>query len=108
MVIGIGYVADHPEIETYLRRKGFYGIDESEMLATFKVAMMAHQPEADHIIAGIEPTRLAKAISATETKVTWPLEPRLSIIPAKIKKQGRGGQLYMGTSRTRSFNSVDD
>ncbi|KAF7955282.1 uncharacterized protein EAE97_000541 [Botrytis byssoidea] len=59
MVVSIGYVADHPEIETSLRRKGFYGIDESEMLASFEVAMMAHQLEADHIIAGIKPSRLA-------------------------------------------------
>ncbi|TGO19696.1 hypothetical protein BTUL_0003g01530 [Botrytis tulipae] len=87
MVVGIGYVADHPEIETSLRRKGFYGIDESEMLASFEVATMAHQLEVDHIIAGIEPSRLAKAISATEAKVTWPLEPRLGIILAKVENQ---------------------
>ncbi|TGO51615.1 hypothetical protein BOTNAR_0350g00100 [Botryotinia narcissicola] len=87
MVVGIGYVADHPEIETSLRRKGFYGIEESEMLASFEVAMMAHQLEVDHIIAGIELSRLAKAISATEAKVTWPLDPRLSIILAKMENQ---------------------
>ncbi|KAF7919956.1 uncharacterized protein EAE98_009190 [Botrytis deweyae] len=108
MVVGIGYVADHPEIETSLRRKGFYGIDESEMLASFEVAMMAHQPEADHIIAGIEPSRLAKAISATETKVTWPLEPRLSIILAKMENQiANDGVTKSSSILTKIENSLD-
>ncbi|KAF7864333.1 uncharacterized protein EAF02_010301 [Botrytis sinoallii] len=108
MVVGIGYVADHAEIETSLRRKGFYGIDESEMLASFEVAMMAHQPEADHIIAGIEPSRLAKAISATETKVTWPLEPRLSIILAKMENQiANDGVTKSSSILAKIENSLD-
>ncbi|KAF7904266.1 hypothetical protein EAF00_001600 [Botryotinia globosa] len=76
MVVGIGYVAHHPEIETSLRRKGF----------------MASK----------------KAISATEAKVTWPLEPRLSIILVKMENQ----IAYEGVTKSSSIlpkieNSLD-
>jgi len=75
MILGIGYIAEHPEIEAQIRRKGMYGISEPEMLAAFEVAMtpQSHLPpddQLDHIIVGLSPAPLAKSIAAAGAEDT--------------------------------------
>lgn len=79
MVLGVGYVAENPFIEASLRRKGMYGIYEAEMLAAFEVSMT---PEStwDHVVAGMEASKLAKAISATHAGLFWPDQARFRIL----------------------------
>jgi len=107
MVVGVGYVSDHPEIEASLRRKGFYGIGETQMLASFEIAMTP-KLGIDHIIAGFEPFELAKAISSTETKVTWPLEPRFSTILARMKEQIGNDGVTKSDSILATIDNVAD
>lgn len=80
MVLGVGYVAEHPEIEEALRRKGIYGIDENELLASFEVAMtMQNDRRAaiDHVIVGLESSQLAKSVNQSETTdAFWTKDPR--------------------------------
>jgi acyl carrier protein len=89
MILGIGYIAENPEIEASIRRKGMYGIDESEMLAAFEVAMtpeLSSSAAVDHIIAGLEPSRLAKSVSATSADIFWTREPRLRTLGTAMKQ----------------------
>ena len=69
MVLGVGYVAEHPEIEAALKRKGIYGIEEDHLLEAFEAAMRPRSRDEaiDHIIVGLDPAELSKSIQASET-----------------------------------------
>lgn len=60
MVQGVGVVAENPEIEAAIRRKGIYGIDETHLLESFEAAIMtrASYNPADHIIVSLDPSKL--------------------------------------------------
>jgi len=65
MVLGVGVVAENVELEDALRRKGMYGIDEDQLLATFEVAILEQQQHqrATNLVVGLDPAQLRKAIA---------------------------------------------
>ncbi|KAK1141701.1 hypothetical protein N8T08_008799 [Aspergillus melleus] len=72
MVLGVGVVAQNTELEISLKRKGMYGIDETALLQGFEVAILEQQenkdpndPVVDHIVVGLDPTELRRAIDET-------------------------------------------
>ncbi|KAI4159807.1 MAG: hypothetical protein LQ342_006318 [Letrouitia transgressa] len=69
MVLGVGVVAENQEIEEALKRKGMYGIDEEHLLESFEAAMVTQTSDspADHVISGLDPAKLQKSISGSET-----------------------------------------
>lgn len=69
MVLGVGYVAEHPEVEEALKRKGIYGIDEEQLLRSFEAAILnqASANRAHHVVVGLDPAKLEKSINASET-----------------------------------------
>ncbi|KAF2475276.1 putative polyketide synthase [Lindgomyces ingoldianus] len=86
-ITGLGYIAENPEIEASIRRRGMACIDEAAMLKAFEIAMMpaeALDEEIDHLIAGLQPSELAKSIKAAKTDVSWMLDPRLRSLNAAI------------------------
>ncbi|KAL8917449.1 MAG: hypothetical protein Q9208_007943 [Pyrenodesmia sp. 3 TL-2023] len=92
MILGIGHVADNPEIEDSLLRKGIYGIHEDELLAGFEVAMMPppHDDERHaNIILGLQPSRLAHSVAQPETTdAFWLHDIRFSAITARMARYG--------------------
>ena len=72
MVLGVGYVAEHPEIEEALKRKGIYGIGEEHLLESFEASMITQQSASpsDHVIVGLDPFELQKSISGSESETT--------------------------------------
>jgi hypothetical protein len=88
MVLGVGYVADHPEIEEALKRKGIYGIDEEHLLESFEVSM-AIQSEgkaADHVVVGMDPSKLQKSLhEAATTDGFWMEDARFSMLIHTMK-----------------------
>jgi NADP-dependent 3-hydroxy acid dehydrogenase YdfG len=68
MVQGVGVVAENPEIEAALRRKGIYGIDETHLLESFEAAMINQTSgnPVDHIIVGMDPSKLQKSLSEAD------------------------------------------
>lgn len=69
MVLGVGVVAENPELEDALKRKGIYGIDESHLLQSFEVAIFSKQTASptDQLIVGLDPALLAKSVNSSET-----------------------------------------
>ena len=69
MVLGVGYVAEHPEVEEALKRKGVYGIGEEHLLQSFEASMspQARDAHLHQIIIGMDPAKLQKSIAASET-----------------------------------------
>lgn len=65
MVLGVGYIAEHIELEENIKRKGIYGIDEEHLLDSFEVSMAIQQRPGlvDHIVLGMDPDKLQKTIS---------------------------------------------
>ncbi|KAL8716996.1 MAG: hypothetical protein Q9225_005722 [Loekoesia sp. 1 TL-2023] len=107
MILGVGYVADNPEIEDSLLRKGIYGIHEDELLAGFEAAMKpqrngnAYDNDA-HIILGFDPEKLARSVAQAETTdAFWLDDPRFSTIVAMMKRMTRnnisGGPMMTST-----------
>jgi hypothetical protein len=90
MILGVGYVAGRPELEAALRRKGVYGIEEPEMLAAFEVAMTPKAPW-DHVVVGMGPAELGKAVSSADGELFWPDQPRFRILSSKMA-QGTHGE----------------
>lgn len=70
MVLGVGVVAENSELEAALTRKGMYGIDEEHLLQGFEAAVMVGSDSAattpDHLVIGLDPSKLQKAIHASE------------------------------------------
>ena len=88
MVLGVGYIAEHQALEDSVRRQGAYGIDEDELLRAVEVSMVAHsnlKMAPDHILVGLEPSRLAKSASqADPNDVFWLEDPRFQIVKAAM------------------------
>ncbi|KAL8997504.1 MAG: hypothetical protein Q9188_006307, partial [Gyalolechia gomerana] len=118
MVLGVGYVADNPEIEDSLLRKGIYGIHEDELLAGFEAAMMPQQkdifnnhnnfpPSDAHIILGFEPSKLAHSIAQPETTdAFWLSDPRFSHILAKVKSSSPSVSPSNNSTNTASISDI--
>lgn len=99
MVLDVGVVAEHPEIEASLNLKGLYGIDESEMLAAFEVAMQQGPPKPGdenqlaraQIILGLEPAALAPALTEVdEVDKSWSEDARFNLVLAKVEAMTAG------------------
>ena len=93
MVLGVGYVAEHPEIEEALKRKGIYGIDEEHLLESFEVSMaiQGDKGSADHVVVGLDPSRLQKSLHETSTTDGfWMDDTRFNTIIHAIKSTGSG------------------
>lgn len=102
MILGVGYIAEHPEIEASVRRKGMYGIDENELLDAFEVSMSPQSPSStrtDHVIVGLEPSQLARSIKSTDADIFWLDEPRFQTIAAAMKS-------YMGGKGAATGDSI--
>ncbi|MCJ1309500.1 hypothetical protein MMC25_003160 [Agyrium rufum] len=106
MVLEVGYVAEHSELEDSLRRKGIYGIYEIELLRAFEIAMTP-QPDprlaVDHLIVGLEPSQLAKSAShADPADVFWLEDPHFHCVKIALR------QLTNGVSITLAADSGQD
>lgn len=104
MVLGVGYVAEHPEIEEALKRKGIYGIDEEHLLQSFGVAMGPHANSttgADHIIVGMDPAELKRSINGPEvTDGFWIKDPRFRAILHTVKSGSSEGEAASGSGKS--------
>ncbi|OHE98113.1 KR domain-containing protein [Colletotrichum orchidophilum] len=110
MILGVGVVAETDGLEASLTHKGLYGIDESEMLRGFEVAMTRN----GNIFMGMEPPCLSASITAaTEDNLDlyWYRDARLCHVRAAIEEaagnqkssNGPGGG---GESFAESIQSV--
>ncbi|KAI3390425.1 hypothetical protein diail_9721, partial [Diaporthe ilicicola] len=90
-IFGIGWVAERPELERWLRGKGMYGIREEEMLNAFELAMMPqsekHDAVGDHIIVGIQPRRGEATIREAGVDVHWLKSPRFRWLQMAMEEQ---------------------
>ncbi|KAL8934982.1 MAG: hypothetical protein Q9216_005641, partial [Gyalolechia sp. 2 TL-2023] len=120
MILGVGYVADNPEIEDSLLRKGIYGIHEDELLAGFEAAMTPQRkgisnthddsPPADaHIILGFEPSKLAHSVAQPETTdAFWLSDPRFSHIVSMMQSSVSSTSSASNNGTSNANNSVSD
>lgn len=104
MVLGVGYVAEHPEIEEALKRKGIYGIDEEQLLESFEVSMAIQankkDSSADHIVVGLDPSRLQKSLHETSTTDGfWMDDTRFNAVIHTIKSAGSSSEAQGGDGR---------
>lgn len=93
-IFGIGYIAEHPEIEQSIRSKGMYGISEKEMLEAFEIAMTPQSllpAEMDHLVVGIQPRPYGRAIKAAGAYIPWEEDPRLNWMALAVKQQADDG-----------------
>ncbi|KAF2760781.1 hypothetical protein EJ05DRAFT_461353 [Pseudovirgaria hyperparasitica] len=118
MVLGIGYVADRPELEATIIRKGTYGIEEQEMLQSFEDAMLLQTSGTintqgnDHLIVGLQPKRLAAAMESntTDTEATnWLRDSRLLRLASMIEAHGssKGGNIKSNRGIQLSIKNTD-
>lgn len=90
-IFGIGYIAQHREIERAVTGKGMTGILEPEMLEAFEVAMLPQtlkdDPVGDHIIVGAQPRRWGATIRAAGIDPPWADDPRFSWVQVAVEEQ---------------------
>ncbi|PVH98499.1 KR-domain-containing protein, partial [Periconia macrospinosa] len=87
VVQNVGVVAENPEIEAALRRKGIYGIDEAHLLESFEAAIMTQSTTtpADHIIVGMDPSKLKDSLSSSDvTDSFWTENTRFKVVMQTI------------------------
>ncbi|KAJ8117147.1 hypothetical protein ONZ43_g4275 [Nemania bipapillata] len=98
MVLGVGVVAENIELESSLKRKGMYGIDEQSLMAAFETAILEQNDGAraklDHLVAGFDPSLLAAAISEAGDDVDsfWTVDPRFRAVVQAMKGGNSGGE----------------
>ena len=88
MVLGVGVVADNFEIEDSLKRKGMYGIDEEALLELFEasISMQTSDRAADHVVGGMDPAKLHKALSDSGTTDSfWMEDTRFTTVLNTLK-----------------------
>ena len=110
MVLGVGYVAEHPEVEEALKRKGIYGIDEEHLLDSFEVAIAtqaSNSPTADHIVVGLDPSKLQKSLAeAATTDGFWMEDSRFKFLMHSIKSAGSDDASAASQSIASSIKSA--
>lgn len=106
MVLDVGLVAENEAIEISLARKGLYGIDETEMLHGFEVAMSRPISQGEdgiaesQIIMGMEASELARSMGSIENvDAYWYNDVRFCHIRAAIV----GGENQSGGIENDSF-----
>ncbi|KAH8890708.1 KR domain-containing protein [Thozetella sp. PMI_491] len=111
MVLGVGVVAENAELEDALTRKGMYGIDEEHLLQGFEAAVMASSAGADftpsdHIVVGLDPSKLQRAINSNEVggdvDCFWMADTRFSRAVHDIRSNESAG----GTGGPGSGQSI--
>lgn len=113
MVLGVGYIAEHWTLEDSVRRQGAYGIDEDELLRAFEVSMVAHSNSKmafDHILVGLEPSKLAKSASQADSNdVFWFEDPRFQIVKAAMAEMNGESKVgpNSGGSIVTSINAAE-
>ncbi|KAF2682950.1 putative polyketide synthase [Lentithecium fluviatile CBS 122367] len=88
-ITDVGYVAENPEVEASIRRRGMSCISSSEMLRAFEIAMtpINQLPQgSDHIIVGMQPRQLAESTEAAKSDLAWLRTPRFRTLAAAIKE----------------------
>ncbi|KAI1825907.1 lovastatin nonaketide synthase [Xylaria intraflava] len=87
MVLGVGVVADRPELEGKITRRGMYGVDEVEMLRGFAAAMSVPRPGKgaaplnSAVIMGLEPRRLSDVAGGAGSRYPeWMDDARFSTL----------------------------
>jgi hypothetical protein len=94
VILDIGYVGEHQEIELLLNRRGILGINEDEMLRGFEAAIIQQSSTAaagavlqdSQIILGLDPSSVAGAFSsASTTDVFWYEDPRFRHLRADVE-----------------------
>ncbi|ORY03478.1 hypothetical protein BCR34DRAFT_492333 [Clohesyomyces aquaticus] len=114
MVQSVGVVAENPEIEAALRRKGIYGIDETHLLEAFEasIATQATATPADHLIVGMDPSKLKESLSSTDvTDSFWTEDTRFKTILSAINSTETSGTAGAGFTILKAIheaNSVQD
>lgn len=97
MILGVGVVAENTEIEEALRRKGIYGIDEEQLLETFEAAIAVAPATLDHVVAGLDPAKLEKAIEDVDpADVFWLEDVRFGHVVAAMDAARRGNDAAGG------------
>lgn len=99
MILGVGVVAESTELEEALKRKGMYGIDEEQLLESFEAAISSEKSEqtVDHIVVGLDPARLQKAVSdATEGGSFWVEDARFSHVVNDMNSSAEDAGAAMG------------
>jgi len=103
MVLGVGYVAEHSEIEGLIRGRGLYGINEDELLAAFEISMTPQadlRTTIDHVIVGLDPAELEKSVAqASQTHLPWLENFRFRTAVAMM--DAHGIQMYDSTSDSK-------
>jgi len=105
MILDVGVVAESDTLESKITRKGWYGIDEREMLHSFETAMLQSSrnnvsiASNAQIILGVEPEYLANAISSSDdsSELYWLRDSRLSIIRREIERVAKGSLRKSGS-----------
>ncbi|KAK3994454.1 hypothetical protein QBC44DRAFT_286263 [Cladorrhinum sp. PSN332] len=103
MILDVGHVEEHPEVEKALKRNGMYGISHLEYIKTMETACrrrdLSKAPywgydngAGAHIVTGTDPTRVSRAGG----KGLWLADNRLrglvlSMLGAEADKQGAAG-----------------
>lgn len=115
MVLGVGVVAENAELEDALTRKGMYGIDEEHLLQGFEAGVMASSSSAptdtaapsDHIVIGLDPAKLQKAMEAADeangggSEPFWTVDARFSHAVHDIRyNSGAGGGAGSGSGQS--------
>jgi hypothetical protein len=126
MVLGVGVVAENADLEDALTRKGMYGIDEEHLLQGFEAAVMASSsaaaanfgPPSDHIVVGLDPSKLQRAINSNEAgsgdmDCFWMADTRFSHAAHDIRSSndsagggpGGSGQSILATVKAAAASS---
>lgn len=108
MVLGVGVVAENTELEDSLKRKGMYGIDEEHLLQSFEAGIVSKevQPVPDHVVIGLDPALLQKAVAdEAATDSFWLEDARFSHVVHAMRSSkdtvaGAGGQSILATVKT--------
>ncbi len=96
MVLGVGVVAENQELESSLKRKGLYGIEEDKLLECFEASLASHGigSTADHLVAGLDPAQLQMSLSGdAAADVFWKDDVRFNHVLGQIDHAGRSDAL---------------
>ncbi len=112
MILGVGVIAENSELEDALKRKGMYGIDEEHLIQSFEAAIISRSldPDCNHVIAGLDPAKLQKAVGdAVDGNSFWLEDSRFSHIVHSINSAvasddaaGGKGQSILATIKSAS------
>ncbi|KAI0860776.1 reducing type I polyketide synthase [Xylaria cubensis] len=108
-IFGIGFFAENRHLEAFMKSRGMYGIEEQEMLDAFEIAMMpwGTLPEGtDHIIAGLQPHRLARAINEAHVEDFWRDDHRLDWLKQSVNRHIETGAPVEQGENNKSIMSV--